>query len=85
MENPAGSWETEDVFSSLSNQVFQAGAEIGDLQPFELHSIYQDASKKKQKTLLLWGQNIYKTLVSPTERFFLIKQSVPVNNDKPTS
>lgn len=83
MENPAGSWETEDVFSSLSNQVFQAGAEIGDLQPFELHSIYQDASKKK--ALLLWGQNIYKTLVSTTERFFLIKQSVPLYNDKPTS
>lgn len=85
MENPAGSWETEDVFSSLSNQAFQAGSEIGDLQLFELHSIYQDASKKNQKTLLLWSQNLYKTLVSPTERFFLIKQSVPVNNDKPTS
>lgn len=53
--------------ASLSTQAFQGGSDFGDLWPFELRDIYQDASKKKCKTLLLWGQLIYKSVVSTTD------------------
>lgn len=68
----------------LSTQAFQAGSEFGDLWPFQFCDISQDAAKKKGKTLLLWGWLIYKSVLSTTDSFSLVKYKVlMVCNDKP--
>lgn len=84
MKNPAGSWEAENV-----SIPFQAGLSgrvwVWGFATFWITLHLSRCFQKETETLLLWGQYIYKSSVSTTERLFLIKQSVPVYSDKQTS